>query len=277
MKAITTRFSSWIGVLAVATGILAPRAFAYPWCPNVRDYVVTCSGCTVDLICNVQNTSIWIYGDGVTFNGHNYSLSNAPGPGIKVYGTGAHINDVNVLEAGQGSSTTEGHGLYFNSPYRSGSSFLNNVYVYHSKAHGVYNASGSSVQLQNCSINGNGGSGVVAGGAEGAYTDIYSTGAQLNNASGYVTVTPYSYIIGNWFYTNGSYGSYAANLPGLLIQNNQYYSNYRGLVLVSTTAPQVQNNSGGSNYAYDCFDYGSSNGIHSGNSWSTAYGPNCRP
>lgn len=277
MKAITTRFSSWIGILAAASGMLAPRAFAVAWCPDVRDYVISCNNCSREITCDVSHASIWIYGSGVTLDGQGHTFDDAPGPGVRVYYPGATIKNLNITNAGQGYSVSDGHGIHFIGSGSGAWSYVDNVYIYHSTGHGIYNVGGSSVQVQNSSINSNGGSGVVAGGASGVYTDIYSTGAQLNTASGYVTVTPYSYIIGNWFYTNGSYGSYAASLPGLLIQNNQYYSNYRGLVLVSTTSPTVQNNSGGSNYANDCFDYGSTSGTHSGNTWGTASGTNCTP
>ena len=68
-------YSSLIGILAAASGILAPRAFAVGWCPSASDYNITCSNCspTSSAYFYVKNVNVYgskhhgIYGAGTTF------------------------------------------------------------------------------------------------------------------------------------------------------------------------------------------------------------------
>lgn len=91
-----------IGILAAASGILAPSAFAVGWCPNSWDYIITCDYCSRELTCDVSNTTIWINGTGVTLDGQGHTISYSPDTGVKVFKGNAAIRNVNILNAGPG-------------------------------------------------------------------------------------------------------------------------------------------------------------------------------
>lgn len=269
--------SNWIGVLAAASGIMAPSALAVGWCPSASDFTISCHSCSRELTCNVRNISLYITGHNVRLDGRGYSISNSPGPGIKVSGPESNLSNINIYDAGQGTSTTEGHGIFY-TPFSAGGavSKVYSAYIYHSKTHGIYNTSKGALEVHNSHLVDNGGSGFLGAGTD-IWNDVYNTSSTANDAHGFTLLTGWSYAKGSSFNQNAAYGMYAYGaLEGLQINRNYFYSNHRGLFLSGVRAPEVTYNSGSNNVAIDCYDANSSTGTHHWNNWGTYYGPNCK-
>lgn len=277
MKEKKNNLAGRMALLAAASGILAPSVLAAGWCPTVRDYNITCNYCAVELTCNVDNVSIWITGSNVTFDGRGYSITNSPEQGIRVGGAAATIKNVYISGAGVATGSTYGHGIHFVYPTTSPFTVSNveNVNITESRHIGIYNQSGSAVSIRRSTIYRNGSHGVY--GAGNRYTDFYNSQSNTNTGTGMVTNVNSSYAYDNGFSGNTQYGQIATGVSGLILRRNNYTSNYRGLVLSNTKAPNLLNNSGGWNTVNDCFDVGSTNGSHSGNVWQLASGTNCTP
>lgn len=276
MKKKMVGFSSLMGVLTAACGILAPRAHALGWCPTASDYMITCSGCTRELICDPSNVSIFISGSDVTLNGMGHTLWYPPNAGIKVFKPGAIIKSITIRNAG-GSvpewAAAEGSGIYIIGSTLGTRAQVENVIVDRSRGHGLWNASVNSVKITDGHFSNNGLHGVYGAGSK--YTELWQSSATGNTNHGYVTTASGSWVINSILERNKTYGMYSNGLSDLIIQGNRFSYNHRGLFLANAIAPRVYNNYGIGNTAIDCYDSGSTNGNPSGNTWASNYGINC--
>lgn len=267
-------FIGSLAMMASVSAILAPEARAQNYCFSPGIHVISCSNCTVKLTCSLNNTSLVFTGSYVTFDADLYHISDSPDAAITATNTNVRVKNAVIWRPGLATSSSNGHGIKFtySGPNQSIHG-VENVIIYDAKINGILNSGNSQLNVSYTTVTNSRLHGVYSNGI----TNMYETYMAENKGTGFVANYSYSGSTKGRFLYNSQYGMFSSGTGYINSTYNLFWGGYRGLVLTGVDHPTVVDNIGEGATVYDCFDYNSNPGTHSGNRWQKAYGRNCLP
>ncbi len=260
------------GVVVASGFFRAKGAHASGWCPTATDYQITCSSCSRELTCDVNNLGIDILGNGVTLDGKNYWINYAPYNAVNVQGYATTIKNLNTYEPYYAS-------IQFNSSSTSGVAYVVDHVHLHAGIggeYGVFNQSGDEVAISNSDIDNATQAGVLSNTSKP--TDFTYSYAAYNLDGWWASLSGNnSMIINSSLLANNNIGIFANNVTGLVISGNTINDNGGVGLSMNNVGGSVKNNHGVRSGSWDCYEShsGTLNISHSGNSWGAYSGAGC--